>query len=1108
MAREIVITSVPRGVKLGRTGFQVAMQTAGLRDDLTSLLEKMAGYRHLPSGSGANPVSYFHRHAKTIAGQVHVVGRIVDAGVDFSNRSNKLAHMVVLEQAELGQLGASSPAAMLAAIEGRLATTWPGGPEERHVPFSLAGIPASHPHPCHTWHQMMGDAGWAGVIADRAIRNQPTLLVGPDPSPASCRRMLTLFEEALAVVPPAKRWAVTFDTTTLAAEGILWRGTYAGSPESHGAQPGVLVIDLSRPQPIPGNMLTGDLVKVARTGEGQAAATPRMPTAARVPGGSPAPGAGAATGAADDPYQATDRPAGAPPPPPGKGGVRVRPTRDMGGGSSDGWIVGVAASLLLVILALGGVAMFWGLQIYNQQQAIRKIKHYADSNNKASAPTAEDLRTALSLAPESDGYKSADQCLAFFNESLASPEVKSDRVRDIDHLRDMFNAVIAIKTQPAAGSSPHWRLLVPADFPAKAISLLTIVHAQEFSNFREFHDWAVDCKDLVAIAAQKGASNQTNANLDEKLWDQLVRMTEANKTDGKHRNFKPSKQKFLEKVTTSDLATEKTLIEAVYQSAGPPKEQAATPGPTSPAAGGKPPSQPKPPEPIHDPTRLAEQSFSELQKEIEHFKKNRLTGWPITKEGTELFSIEKRLAENLDAEVVVGTTSGFEPRAEKDGDHAWKIKADAACLVIVDLDGGRVRVRRGDAPDDIWQKNEQNLRFMPIAFRRPKQGPVKNDWIVLSQPTEAKLAGDHTLHDLLCGPNEGVPLPDGFDWSTGVIVSLEERKIEVPNAPLTLNVRRPGSQTLGLDITATANDGNDLTLSEMITWQNDGKNARLEAGPWQERTTRLKEIEEFSGNSDKSRTKLGIVVGKGIGISLEKMAGSRDFVEKRCIAIIEAVLNDCMRDGGNTDSAMKQVLAAWPPNKNGKPAKPDVAAYESLGDWIPRLRTYIVNGKFGRDKLAAYENEMKDKRPEDPGVWSEPKRKANEDDAAFNDRKNKAQKEHVEKKEAMAKWQADCKTFIERAAKDPEQLRAFLSANRQPAEPIDPELAAIHVLLGLDGLIVAKAYGEELEAMLKRVPIGALFKGTASLDWSIDGKPQLKVPVANLVPAAVKPEVK
>jgi len=197
MAREIVITSVPRGVKLGRTGFQVAMQTAGMWDDLASQLEKMAGYRHLPAGV-PNPVCYFHRITKTFAGQVCVLGRIVDAGVDFSNRSNKLAHMVVLEAADVGQVASSSPAAALAAMEGRLANAWPGPPEERREPVSLAGIPASHAARCGLWQQVMGDAGWAGVLAERAERGQPTLVIGPNSSPASCRQMLALFQEALA----------------------------------------------------------------------------------------------------------------------------------------------------------------------------------------------------------------------------------------------------------------------------------------------------------------------------------------------------------------------------------------------------------------------------------------------------------------------------------------------------------------------------------------------------------------------------------------------------------------------------------------------------------------------------------------------------------------------------------------------------------------------------------------------------------------------------------------------------------------------------------------------------------------------------------------------
>jgi hypothetical protein len=268
MAREVVITSVPRGIRLGRTGFQMVMRTAGLRDDVCDQLESLAVYRHLPPGTGPNPACYFHRVIQTGVGALSVLGRIVDAGADYSSRSNKLAHIVAIDQSEIVALRQSSPAAVLAAIESRLAATWPGGPEERAGPFGLAGMPPIQPAVCATWQQVLGDAGWGGVLADRALANRPVLVVAPDSSPAWCRRLLVLFAEALALVPPQKRWAVTFDTTILSAAPVSWRGTYAGSPESSLQQPGLLVVDLRRrvPIPVPADMAGSPLVAQARTG--------------------------------------------------------------------------------------------------------------------------------------------------------------------------------------------------------------------------------------------------------------------------------------------------------------------------------------------------------------------------------------------------------------------------------------------------------------------------------------------------------------------------------------------------------------------------------------------------------------------------------------------------------------------------------------------------------------------------------------------------------------------------------------------------------------------------------------------------------------------------
>ena len=184
MASEVVITSVPRGVKLGRTGFQVVMRTAGVSDGMLSSLEQLAGYRHVfPQGSGRNPLIYTYRLIRSPAGELRVLGRTVDAGNDFSNRSNKLAHLLAIDGTELNSLQNSSPAAVLAAIDSRFLQTWQGGPEERRSSFPLPAAPVP-PTPCSRWSDVKGDAGWAGLIAQRAVQGQPSLcLLYTSPSP-------------------------------------------------------------------------------------------------------------------------------------------------------------------------------------------------------------------------------------------------------------------------------------------------------------------------------------------------------------------------------------------------------------------------------------------------------------------------------------------------------------------------------------------------------------------------------------------------------------------------------------------------------------------------------------------------------------------------------------------------------------------------------------------------------------------------------------------------------------------------------------------------------------------------------------------------------------
>src|SRR5262249_48942824 len=208
-----------------------------------------------------NPV--VHSHVRLTAGGkvFDVLSRIGPLGLDYSGRPNKYAHHVALG---LGELPAGGPARLL-RHPGFLGSVWNGEPrvlpEGRAVPQGdrPAGI-------AHAWHNLTGDAGWAGVLAESFLAEprRPVFLIfqpGMD--------LLPLFVEAIALLPPSRRWDVEFSTyVTTLPQGITcpWRGVLDGSPAAKNASqlPNALVVDLSRPAECPQG---GALVHLARTGE-------------------------------------------------------------------------------------------------------------------------------------------------------------------------------------------------------------------------------------------------------------------------------------------------------------------------------------------------------------------------------------------------------------------------------------------------------------------------------------------------------------------------------------------------------------------------------------------------------------------------------------------------------------------------------------------------------------------------------------------------------------------------------------------------------------------------------------------------------------------------
>lgn len=278
MSQELLYTSAPKGLRPGSRGFCTVVTTHGMSAPMAAALESLSAYRSVyPAGdsrASQNPVVWSHVKLPATGKTCHVLSRVSDYGLDYSQRSNKLAHHVVLEPAERPLAGP----AWLLSQPGFMQVDWDGEP--RVLPAGRAVKRGDQrPGVCTNWQLLTGDAGWAGVLAE-AFLNDPArpvyILFEPGMD------LLPLFTEAISLLPADRRWEVTFSTyfTNLPPAAVCnWRCVLADSPEAQQSRRFVhaLRIDLCAPLPAASG---GELVELARTGRHVSGAAATPPAAA------------------------------------------------------------------------------------------------------------------------------------------------------------------------------------------------------------------------------------------------------------------------------------------------------------------------------------------------------------------------------------------------------------------------------------------------------------------------------------------------------------------------------------------------------------------------------------------------------------------------------------------------------------------------------------------------------------------------------------------------------------------------------------------------------------------------------------------------------------
>lgn len=277
MTHEIVYTSVPSGLR-GSSGYTTVAASDGIPENIWTHLEKLTGYEHLFNAKSAqarlNPVAYVH-YTSTIGGKrLHIFGRISNAELDYTGRSNLIAHLVAAGERELK--GVDNSAKVLQRI--KWISSWPvrGEPrkitEREQVKIQTGG--AAAPSRCEQWGNFTGHPGWGGVLAESYLNRkyrQAAIIIPKQfiKDGGRAEDLLDLVSESLNLLPPRKRQEVNFSTyfTDNLPQSIRchWVFVAQGTDVATQAQrdPRILTIDLSADL---GTPPASDYVDVATSG--------------------------------------------------------------------------------------------------------------------------------------------------------------------------------------------------------------------------------------------------------------------------------------------------------------------------------------------------------------------------------------------------------------------------------------------------------------------------------------------------------------------------------------------------------------------------------------------------------------------------------------------------------------------------------------------------------------------------------------------------------------------------------------------------------------------------------------------------------------------------
>jgi hypothetical protein len=237
MPQQLIYTSAQRGLVAGRSGHCTVARSSAMREALMLQLEKLSYYQHLSLSGGQERQIYSCRVLDIRGSRFHVLSRIQDVGLDFTNRTNFLAHHLVFTPEEIRQF-ASAPV-ILRSWSGWV-KIWNQEPQmlENEDWSGLAKISGVVSVPATTWQQMTGD----GVNGYGLLDSRSGIAFRVDN--LSEDQILALFAESLELLElrdPRRdfrvtSWQYTFTTSMQEQDNpadFRWRCLHSDNPVSN-----------------------------------------------------------------------------------------------------------------------------------------------------------------------------------------------------------------------------------------------------------------------------------------------------------------------------------------------------------------------------------------------------------------------------------------------------------------------------------------------------------------------------------------------------------------------------------------------------------------------------------------------------------------------------------------------------------------------------------------------------------------------------------------------------------------------------------------------------------------------------------------------------------